>query len=212
MPSRMRDAGRRAGRGNGPSASSAPDAGESAVRSVHAHEQTSRDPHDERRDRDEHQQTHGTTVQRTGFTRKNEERVVAGESGVRPAGVNPGSALVVIPCRVDHGEVRLQAVPDLEAPSGRWLWEAARGSTRAVRVSPHPHSELVALSLWRDDRCVGSLRLAPAEVSSLIAKLSGALAEIAMAPGRESPSVPPDVAARLEVLEARLAALENPAG
>jgi hypothetical protein len=118
----------------------------------------------------------------------------------------------VVLCRVDHDEMTLQAVPNLEAPSGRWLWEAARGSTRAVRVSPHPQTNLVALSLWRDDRCVGSLRLGPAEVSSLIAKLSGALAELAVMPGDGSPVVPPDVAARLAVLEARLAALEDQAG
>lgn len=103
----------------------------------------------------------------------------------------------------------LQAVPKADAPSRRWLWEAARGSTRAVRVSPHSQSELVALSLWRDDRCVGSLRLAPAEVSALIAKLSAALAELAVAPRDADPAASPDVAARLQVLEARLAALED---
>lgn len=106
----------------------------------------------------------------------------------------------------------LQAVPNPEAPSGRWLWEAARGGTRAVRVSPHPQTGLVALSLWRDDRCVGSLRLAPAEVSLLIAKLGAALAELAVAPAESAAPAAPDVAARLSVLEARLAALEGEAG
>jgi hypothetical protein len=106
----------------------------------------------------------------------------------------------------------LHAVPSPEPSSGRWLWEAARGSTRAVRVSPHAQSNLVALSLWRDDRCVGSLRLAPAEVSALVAKLADALAELSATAAAPDPSTPPDVAARLQVLEARLAALEGLAG
>lgn len=105
----------------------------------------------------------------------------------------------------------LQAVPNPEPPSGRWLWEAARGSTRAVRVSPHAQSGLVALSLWRNDRCVGSLRLAPNEVASLIAKLNGSLAELASASVENEPLVNADVSARLEALEARLALLEAPA-
>jgi hypothetical protein len=114
--------------------------------------------------------------------------------------------------QVDHDEMTLHAVPSPEASSGRWLWEAARGSTRAVRVSPHPQSNLVALSLWRDDRCVGSLRLAPDEVSSLVAKLAEALAELAVPPSAVESSDSPAMAARLELLEARLAALEGLAG
>ncbi|GAA4738006.1 hypothetical protein GCM10025783_05650 [Amnibacterium soli] len=106
----------------------------------------------------------------------------------------------------------LQAVPSPEPPPGRWLWEAARGSTRAVRVSPHPQGGVVALSMWRDDRCVGTMRLAPAEVSSLVAKLTAALVELAVTPEEGAPAGSPDVAARLEVLEARLAALEDAAG
>ncbi len=105
----------------------------------------------------------------------------------------------------------LQAVPNPEAPSGRWLWEAARGSTRAVRVSPHSQTGLVAISLWREDRCVGSLRLAPTEVASLIAKLGSALAELSAPTAESRPVIAPDVASRLETLEARLAALEDPA-
>lgn len=105
----------------------------------------------------------------------------------------------------------LHAVSNTEAPPGRWIWEAARGSTRAVRVSPHAQTGLVALSLWREDRCVGSLRLAPAEVSSLVAKLTAALAELTVTARGSGPVVAPDVAAQLAAFEARLAALENSA-
>lgn len=101
----------------------------------------------------------------------------------------------------------LQAVPMPESPSGRWTWEAARGATRAVRVSPHAPSGLVTVSLWRDDRCVGSLRLSPAEVASLANKLTGALAELAT-----EPVVDPLTGARLAAMEARLTALEDAAG
>ena len=36
----------------------------------------------------------------------------------------------------------------------------ARGGDRALRVSWHHESELVVLSLWRDNVCAGSFRLA----------------------------------------------------
>jgi hypothetical protein len=101
----------------------------------------------------------------------------------------------------------LQAVPMPDSSSGRWTWEAARGSTRAVRVSPHAPSGLVTVSLWRDDRCVGSLRLSPVEVAALAGRLTGALAELATEPAAESAT-----AARLAAMEARLIALEDAAG
>ncbi|HEY0374074.1 MAG TPA: hypothetical protein VGC94_04710 [Amnibacterium sp.] len=97
----------------------------------------------------------------------------------------------------------LQAVPN-QQPGGRWTWEAARANTRAVRVSPHPPSGLVTLSLWREDRCVGSLRLSPAEVAGLVGKLTGALAELQ----DPSPQRVRGLEERVHDLEARLAALE----
>lgn len=114
--------------------------------------------------------------------------------------------------QADHDGMTLRAVPDADVPSGRWLWEAARGNTRAVRVSAHARTGLVALSLWREDRCVGSLRLAPAEVSSLVAKLTAALAELTVGADGSGPDIVPDLGAQLEAFEARLAALEDPAG
>jgi hypothetical protein len=106
----------------------------------------------------------------------------------------------------------LQLVDNPDRPTSRWTWESARGHTRAVRISPHVQALLVTLSLWRDDRCVGSLRLTPAEVTSLIVELTAALADMA------TPSVadqheemePVDLAGRVAELEARLAALERP--
>jgi hypothetical protein len=95
----------------------------------------------------------------------------------------------------------LHAVPN-DQPDGRWTWEAARANTRAVRVSPHAPSGLVTLSLWREDRCVGSLRLSPAEVAGLVGKLTGALAEL------QTPATDAGLAERVQGLEERLAALE----
>src|ERR1700712_4460186 len=101
----------------------------------------------------------------------------------------------------------LQAVPNHQ-PSGRWTWESARANTRAVRVSPHAPSGLVTLSLWREDRCVGSLRLAPAEVAGLVGKLTNALADL------QAPPSPGNfrLEERMLALEERLAALEQEAG
>jgi hypothetical protein len=47
----------------------------------------------------------------------------------------------------------------------------ARGGDRALRVSWHHESELVVLSLWRDNVCSGSFRLAVDEVPDLITLL-----------------------------------------
>jgi len=51
----------------------------------------------------------------------------------------------------------------------------ARGSDRALRVSWHDESGLVVLSLWRDNVCVGSFRLAVADVPGLIEVLRAGL-------------------------------------
>ena len=44
----------------------------------------------------------------------------------------------------------------------------ARGDDRALRVSWHPEADLVVLSVWRDNVCVASFRLAVEEVPELI--------------------------------------------
>lgn len=44
----------------------------------------------------------------------------------------------------------------------------ARGQGRALRVSWHHEAGLVVLSLWRENVCAGSFRLAVDEVPALI--------------------------------------------
>jgi hypothetical protein len=51
----------------------------------------------------------------------------------------------------------------------------ARGSARALRVSWHTESGLVVLSLWRENVCAGSFRLAIDEVPALIELLRAGL-------------------------------------
>ena len=51
----------------------------------------------------------------------------------------------------------------------------SRGGDRALRVSWHQDSGLVVLSLWRENVCAGSFRLAVDDVPDLIALLRGGL-------------------------------------
>jgi hypothetical protein len=51
----------------------------------------------------------------------------------------------------------------------------ARGDGRALRVSWHYDSDLVVLSLWRDNVCAGSFRLPVDEVPKLIDVLRSGL-------------------------------------
>jgi len=44
----------------------------------------------------------------------------------------------------------------------------ARGDERALRVSWHPEADLVVISLWRDNVCAASFRLAVDEVPDLV--------------------------------------------
>ena len=52
-----------------------------------------------------------------------------------------------------------------------------RGEDRALRVSWHAESDVVVLSLWRDNLCAGTFRLAVDEVPDLIDLLRAGLAE-----------------------------------
>ena len=60
----------------------------------------------------------------------------------------------------------------------------ARGADRALRVSWHYDSDLVVLSLWRENVCTGSFRLTVDEVPELIAMLRSGL-DTAYAVARE---------------------------
>ena len=91
---------------------------------------------------------------------------------------------------------------------GRWAWDA-RGDSRAVRVSAHTRENVVNLSVWRDEVCVGTVRLRPAEAASLVAGLTDGLAELAdRADDEMLDEVSGDVATVHE-LELRLARLES---
>jgi hypothetical protein len=52
----------------------------------------------------------------------------------------------------------------------------ARGDDRALRVSWHSEADVVVLSLWRENVCVSSFRLAIDDVPELIATLTDGLA------------------------------------
>ena len=86
---------------------------------------------------------------------------------------------------------------------GHWAWDA-RGDGRAVRVTPHPESGLLNLSIWREDTCVATARLRPDEAAALVAGLTDGLATLAARPRVVGPD-----AATLAELETRLARLEE---
>ncbi|MDQ4086307.1 MAG: hypothetical protein M3165_10865 [Actinomycetota bacterium] len=52
----------------------------------------------------------------------------------------------------------------------------ARGEGRALRVSWHHEDSVAVLSLWRDDTCVGTFRVAAEDVPALVQALVGGLA------------------------------------
>jgi hypothetical protein len=88
---------------------------------------------------------------------------------------------------------------------GRWVWDA-RDRTRALRVSTHPEQGLLNLSVWRDDVCVGTVKLRPDEASGLVAALSEGLARLVTPP---APPPPPSREADVVALETRLTAVES---
>jgi hypothetical protein len=52
-----------------------------------------------------------------------------------------------------------------------------RGEDRSLRVSWHPEADVVVLSLWRDNLCAGTFRLAVDEVPDLIDLLRAGLTD-----------------------------------
>jgi hypothetical protein len=88
---------------------------------------------------------------------------------------------------------------------GRWAWDA-RGDGRAVRVSTHAAIGLLNLSIWRDDVCVGTVRLVPDDAAHLINGLTEGLAQLAAA---APPGDPAADATRFRELEERLTRLER---
>ena len=62
-------------------------------------------------------------------------------------------------------------------PHTREVFLDPRGDDRSLRVTWHQESQLVVLSLWRDNLCAGSFRLAVDEVPDLIDMLRTRLAQ-----------------------------------
>jgi hypothetical protein len=88
---------------------------------------------------------------------------------------------------------------------GQWI-EDLRGEGRSVRVSAHDEAGLLNLSIWRHGTCVGTVRLLPEDVATLVGGLSDGLARMT----RRTTSGDDDVASgRIEQLERRLADLET---
>ena len=50
-----------------------------------------------------------------------------------------------------------------------------RGAGRALRVSAHPETNAVLISIWHGDRCVATHQVATADVPELINLLANAL-------------------------------------
>ena len=71
-------------------------------------------------------------------------------------------------------------------PRGEWFADARDGG-RALRVSWHAEVGCVVLSLWREDACVATARLSPAEAARLIGSLAAGLA------AATAPAAPGDV-------------------
>jgi hypothetical protein len=67
--------------------------------------------------------------------------------------------------------------PPLRLSPGSEVFLDARGAERALKVTWHHEVGVVVLSLWRGDRCVGTLQLAAEEVPGAIEALSEGLAE-----------------------------------
>ncbi len=63
------------------------------------------------------------------------------------------------------------------APRSGAVFLDPRGQDRSLRVTWHQESQLVVLSLWRDNVCAGTFRLAADEVPDLIALLRAGLDE-----------------------------------
>jgi hypothetical protein len=69
-----------------------------------------------------------------------------------------------------------------------WFGDADR-RRRSLRLTPHPRQGITTLSLWDDQECVGTIRLAHGEVPALISALAESLASAATQPPLAPPLV-----------------------
>jgi hypothetical protein len=61
---------------------------------------------------------------------------------------------------------------DLSSPRSRWFADA-RG--RSLKATWHAEAELIVLSLWESDRCVGTFQLPVADAPQLMVLLAEAV-------------------------------------
>jgi hypothetical protein len=61
-----------------------------------------------------------------------------------------------------------------------------------LRVTWHPERDLVVLSVWQDDGCVGTFRMSVEDVPRLSGLLAAALDDLADHPGTDAPGTDPD--------------------
>ena len=69
-----------------------------------------------------------------------------------------------------------RAMAEVAGPLGvpREILLDSRGT--ALRLSWHPDETIAVLSLWREDRCIGTFRAAPADLARIIGYLAEVLA------------------------------------
>jgi hypothetical protein len=71
--------------------------------------------------------------------------------------------------------VRSVAAEIVALPAQGAFFFDARGSDRALRVTRHDEAGVVVLSVWRDDACVATCRLAESEAGALAEFLADCL-------------------------------------
>jgi hypothetical protein len=68
----------------------------------------------------------------------------------------------------------------------------ARGNGRALRLTWHHEADVVVLSLWREDMCAGTFRLATADVNAFVdALVDGIRDEVDVSADPHGPDAPP---------------------
>lgn len=70
---------------------------------------------------------------------------------------------------------------DLASPPSRWFADA-RG--RSLKATWHAEANLIVLSLWESDHCVGTFRLPAADAAPLVVLLAEAVKAWAAEPSR----------------------------
>jgi hypothetical protein len=61
------------------------------------------------------------------------------------------------------------------APSSGAVFDGRGIPGRALRISAHPEFGLVVVSIWQDEHCVSTVRLAERDVPDLVQALTAAL-------------------------------------